>query len=128
VLPAQHRLRTGADLRAVIRGRGAVRAGSRLLVVHATTTDSRAGCPPRIGFVVSKAVGGAVVRNRVKRRLRAQTAALLGSIPAGVDLVVRAQPASSAADSATLGAELRRLLTVVMTRVQGSDAGLRGVR
>ena len=30
-------------------------------MVHATQTDARAGLPPRVGFVVSKAVGGAVV-------------------------------------------------------------------
>lgn len=97
-------------------------------MVHANTTDSRAGCPPRVGFVVSKAVGGAVVRNRVKRRLRAQMTALVGSVPSGTDVVVRAQPGSSTADSAALGAEVRRLLTQALTRLHGTTAETGGVR
>ena len=55
----------------------------------------------RVGFVVSKAVGGAVVRNRVKRRLRHLVAAELarsgGADADGPrDVVVRVLPASSA--------------------------------
>ena len=54
----------------------------------------------RVGFVVSKAVGGAVVRNRVKRRLRHLVAAELArtggtDADAPRDVVVRALPASS---------------------------------
>lgn len=60
--------------------------------------------------MVSTAVGGAVVRNRVKRRLRGLLALRLTSIPAGVDLVVRAQPAAVGASSQVLGADLDRLL------------------
>ncbi|HQF02779.1 MAG TPA: ribonuclease P protein component [Phycicoccus sp.] len=97
MLPARSRLRERSDFTSVVRGPGGTRAGSRLLVVHATATDTRAGMPPRVGFVVSKAVGGAVTRNRVKRRLRALIASHLASLPQGVDLVVRANPAASSA-------------------------------
>jgi ribonuclease P protein component len=86
-------------------------------VVHANQTDSRAARPPRIGFVVSKSVGGAVVRNRVKRRLRAQAAALLPSLPPGVDLVVRAQPAAAQSTSSEVGEELTRLVRSVLGRL-----------
>lgn len=119
MLPAQHRLRTGADFSAVTRGAGAARAGSRLLVVHANATDSRAVRPPRVGFVVSKAVGGAVSRNRVKRRLRAQIAHRLSMVPAGADVVLRAQPGSATATSLTLGAELDQLLPRVLAKLAG---------
>ena len=73
MLPPRHRLRTSADFAAVLQGArraGGSRSGSRLVVVHANSTDARAGQPPRVGFVVSKAVGNAVVRNRTKRVLR----------------------------------------------------------
>ena len=63
-------------------------------MVHAV---SGAGAQSRVGFVVSKAVGGAVERNRVKRRLRHLVARELEATPAVRDVVVRALPASSSA-------------------------------
>ena len=54
-----------------------------------------AGPQSRAGFVVSKAVGGAVVRNRVKRRLRHLVAERLVADPFPRDVVVRALPASA---------------------------------
>lgn len=50
------------------------------------------------GFAVSKAVGGAVIRNRVKRRLRAIMADLLPTLPAGTSVVIRALPRSASVD------------------------------
>lgn len=60
--------------------------------------------------MVSRAVGGAVVRNRVKRRLRALMADRLPTVPAQ-SVVVRALPAAAAADAARLGADLDAALT-----------------
>ena len=71
MLPGRHRLRASSDFTAVLRSPRGVRTRSRLVVTHATQTDARTGAPPRVGLVVSKAVGNAVVRNRTKRRLRA---------------------------------------------------------
>lgn len=59
---------------------------------------------------MSKAVGNAVTRTRVKRRLRARAAEVLPHIPAGTDVVIRANPAAAAATSAELGAALRHCL------------------
>lgn len=61
---------------------------------------------PRAGFVVSKAVGNAVVRHRVARRLRHLVADRIDLLPAGAMLVVRALPPSSDASSAELGVDL----------------------
>ena len=97
MLPARHRLRERADFTSAVRGPDASRAGGRLIVVHANRTDARAELPPRVGFVVSKAVGNAVVRNRTKRRLRASVATRLTGMPTGLDLVVRANPAAAEA-------------------------------
>lgn len=66
--------------------------------------------PPTAGFVVSKAVGGAVVRNRVKRRLRHLVAARLVRLPGGARLVVRALPPAAEASYAGLGRDLDRAL------------------
>ena len=72
MLDAGHRLRDPEGFRAASR-RGH-RAGSRTVVTHLLLPEEQqvAGMPgpAQVGFVVSKAVGTAVVRNRVKRRLR----------------------------------------------------------
>ena len=60
----------------------------------------------RAGFVVSKAVGNAVVRNKVRRRLRHLVRPRLAELPDGALLVVRALPAAASAPFQTLGADL----------------------
>ena len=117
MLPAGHRLRASSDFAAALRGPRGARAGSTLIVVHAGQTDARAGLPPRVGFVVSKRVGNAVVRNRTKRRLRALVAARIAQVPDGVDVVVRTNPTAAVATSAELATELDRLLPRVTAKV-----------
>lgn len=51
----------------------------------------------RVGFVVSKRVGTAVVRNRVKRVLRAVVRAELPAIAMGYDIVFTARPVAATA-------------------------------
>jgi ribonuclease P protein component len=93
VLPNESRLTSSDDFRACVR-RG-VRVGRDTLVVHALRTPRP---PSRAGFVVSKAVGNAVTRNRVKRRLRHLAAASLPASPVCLDLVVRALPGAASGD------------------------------
>lgn len=76
------------------------------LLVAAESVD-----PPKVGFVVSKQVGSAVVRNRVKRRLRHLSAGRLVELPRGTTLVVRALPVSAAATNARLASDLDRALS-----------------
>ena len=87
------------------------------MVVHANSTDARAGQPPRVGFVVSKAVGNAVVRNRTKRVLRALMSARIDQLPAGVDVVVRAKPELPGTPHTLLVQDLDELLATVLRRV-----------
>jgi len=120
VLPARHRLRSSADFAAVFRGArgaGGSRLGSRFMVVHINSTDARAGQPPRIGLVVSKAVGNAVVRNRTKRILRALVSTRIGQLPDGVDVVIRAKTDLPGTPTAILAQDLDRLLAIVLRRV-----------
>ncbi len=60
--------------------------------------------------MVSKAVGNAVIRNRVKRRLRHLCREQLSELPGSGALVVRALPAAATASSAELRADLVRCL------------------
>jgi ribonuclease P protein component len=106
VLSAPHRMRRSSDFGATVRaGR---RAGSKMVVVH-VLQDGREG-PPVVGFVVSKGIGGAVVRNRTKRRLRALMRPLVPRLPPGTRLVVRANPPVASASSAGLGRDLVAVL------------------
>jgi ribonuclease P protein component len=86
-------------------------------VVHANSTVARAGQPPRVGLVVSKAVGNAVVRNRTKRVLRALMSARVGQLADGVDVVIRAKPDLRGAPSIVVAQDLDRLLATVLRRV-----------
>lgn len=79
-----------------------------MLVVHTLCPPDRGDAPSRVGFVVSTSVGNAVVRNRVKRRLRQLCSARLERLGTGVDVVVRATPAAATASSGDLGAALDR--------------------
>lgn len=117
------------------RGPGRVRAASRSVVVH-VAVPAKAGPeaadtpkaqdvsraqdgstlqdgpgPARVGFAVSKAVGPAVTRNRVRRRLQALVAERLEGLEPGTDLVVRALPPAAGLAFADLGRDLDSALS-----------------
>lgn len=102
MLPQPLRLRRSEDYAATIR-RG-VRAGRGTVLVHAREVPGDAEA--RVGFVVAKTVGGAVVRNRIRRRLRGVVIEHRESLPHGADVVVRALPPAATADFTTLRDDL----------------------
>ncbi|HLV03798.1 MAG TPA: ribonuclease P protein component [Actinomycetaceae bacterium] len=105
MLPPQHRMRRSEDFTDAVRG--GARSGTRRLVVHLKTPDDGATTdPPRAGLVVSTAVGNAVERNLVKRRLRGLLATRMSQLGEGEKLVVRALPEARDASSSELGADL----------------------
>ncbi len=116
MLPASHRLRNSAEFGVTVR-RGR-RAGTRTLVVHAARPAATG--PVRVGFVVGKPVGGAVVRNRTKRRLRALARPLLPQLLPGTRVVVRANPPAAGATTPVL----ERDLVSALTRAAGAAGGL----
>lgn len=96
-----------------------VRSAQPDLVVHlANVTDDPTG--PRIGLVVSKAVGNAVVRHRVSRRLRHSVYPMLDLLQPGHRMVIRALPGSATASSARLSHELAQALRRARPRVEVS--------
>jgi ribonuclease P protein component len=113
VLATRNRLRTASDFSTTVRS--GVRNGRRNVVLY--TAAIAADEPSRIGFIVSKGVGNAVVRNLVKRRLREAGAASLREYRTGFAIVVRALPASAAASWDQLLADYNAALESTMNRL-----------
>lgn len=97
MLAAGQRLRRSDDFRVVMRRGG--KAGTQSVVVYLAQTGNAKSIA---GFAVSRAVGGAVTRNLIKRRLRSIMADLLPALPAGTGVVVRALPAAAETSFARL--------------------------
>ncbi len=95
MLPRPYRMVASTEFAATVR-RGR-RTGRPSLVVHSDLAPPEPAADPdvRVGFVVSKAVGGAVVRKRVQRRLRHLVADRITEAPAGLRVVIRALPAAA---------------------------------
>ena len=122
MLPQQSRMRRPEDFRRVLRtGRragGSVVAGHLLLVGE--DGPVRSGDPAKVGFIVSRAVGSAVVRNRVKRRLRELMRRRVASLPRGCLLVLRAYPAAAHARQEDLAADLDLVIGRLLRRQVGA--------
>ncbi len=89
-----------------VRTEGKAERG-RLLVLGVVASDETQ--PFRAGFITSRRVGGAVVRNRVRRRLREVVRRHQWEIRSGVWLVCIARPAAAQASYQALEDEWLRL-------------------
>jgi ribonuclease P protein component len=76
---------------------------------HGTRPTREEKASARVGFIVSKAVGSAVVRHRVTRRLRHLMRDRITALPGGTLVVVRALPPAAVASSHDLGVDLDAL-------------------
>lgn len=108
-MPAFPTLRRKADFDAIGRG-GSVRS-TRLLVLRYVRTNR---AETRIGMSTPRTLGGAVQRNRVRRRLRELVREQLrerqATMGAGWDLLLIARPEAAKASHAELRAALRSLV------------------
>ena len=118
MLPAESRMRRSAEFELTVR-RGS-RAGLALLTAYLLVRENSEAQAPLVGFVVSKAVGNAVVRNKVRRRLRSVMRGYLPTLPGGSLVVVRAHPQAASARQADLAAELDLVMGRLMRRQVGT--------
>ncbi len=114
MLPAQNRMTRSAEFSVTVSQ--GTRAAQPDLVVYTLRSDEPGEPGPRIGLVVSKAVGNAVQRHRVSRRLRHAVRALLGDLDPSERMVIRALPSSRYAISPRLEQELRTALQRIRVR------------
>jgi len=80
---------------------------------------------PRVGFTVGRALGGAVVRNRMKRRLREAVRLAQVAQAGAVDVVINPKKSLLAAEFAAVLNEVRRAFVVIEQRVKSGGAGVR---
>jgi len=108
-LPRARRVRKRADYLA-IQGAGRRFSGDHYMwfVRRAAVSTGQAG-PARIGITVSRKVGGAVLRNKVKRWIRESCRRMQGELPVGTDLVIVARPSAARAGYGPTAAELANL-------------------
>jgi ribonuclease P protein component len=112
VLAKAQRITSADDYKRVVR------RGRRVAAVNSVTYQlmNPNGGSPRFGFIVAKTVGNAVVRNRVRRRLKAAAFSIASSLPEGSETVFRALPASARAEFSELSAEAERSATRLAAR------------
>jgi ribonuclease P protein component len=109
------RLRSSRDF-AHVRRSGRSVSGALLIVGYARRStralpgSAQPARSARVGFTVGKRVGGAVTRNRVRRRLREAARRRISAIAPEWDLVIIARPAAADATSEVLAQELDALL------------------
>lgn len=106
MLARAQRITSGDDYKRVVR-RGFRRVG-RFAVVYVLNVGT--DTPPRFGFIASRKVGGAVVRNRIRRQLKAICADAASSIEPGTEIIIRAMAEIDQASFAQLKDDLSVLL------------------
>ena len=82
----RNRLSRSRDFDAVYRNGRSV--STRFLVLYRFDREGEDDGEARLGIAVPKKIGGAVVRNRIKRRLREVWRELLSEVPPGADYVL----------------------------------------
>lgn len=107
--PKSSRLLKHADFQAVYQQGRKQFSGNMALFFR--ERDDRQG--PRVGFAVGKVLGGAVVRNRIRRRMRAAVQRRIGDLERPVDVVLHPRKAVLEMDFLQLEQEIKQLFASV---------------
>ncbi len=107
--PKGSRLLKHADFQAVYQ-QGRKHFSGNVAVFYRERND-QAG--PRVGFTVSKALGGAVERNRIRRRMRAAVRGRMVQLARPVDVVLHPRKSVLKMEFSRLDAEIEQLFAVI---------------
>lgn len=95
------------------------REGSALPI--ATDGSESSAAYPRFGITVPRALGKAVLRNRIKRRVRVAAREALPLLPAGADVVLHPRPVVATMEWPALLSELEGIFRVVTRRIASRE-------
>lgn len=98
------------------------RNGRRNVVLYMEPTSQEQ--ETEVGFIVSKAVGNAVTRNLVKRRLREIVVETVREYPRGFNIVLRALPPAAQASWSELQDDYRRAFSKISDRKAANGGNL----
>ena len=108
-LPKGERIRKSDDFSRILRG--GMRTRGRLLDLRWCVDEPAAESPNRIGVAVGRRIGNAVLRNRLKRRIREAYRRNKGELPCrGISMIILATPQMVGRKAPEVEEEIRRLL------------------
>jgi ribonuclease P protein component len=107
--PKRSRLLKHADFQAVYQ-QGRKQFSGNLALFFRERADGKG---PRVGFAVGKVLGGAVQRNRIRRRMRAAVGRRLGELTRPIDVVLHPRKSVLDLDFSRLEGEIKQLFTAI---------------
>lgn len=118
-LPRKRRLLKHALFDRVYR-QGQRQFSGTMTLFYLRREESEAG--PRVGLTVPRALGGAVVRNRIKRRMRDAVRHALPQLDLPVDVVINPKKAAATLEMPQLRSEVERAFGKIRTQLQRAEA------
>jgi ribonuclease P protein component len=107
------RLRKHADYQRVYRDSRRHTSASMSYFFRARSSEEGAGAQPRVGLTAGRVLGGAVERNRIRRRMREAVRLHLSELPPRVDVVLHPRKSVLEIEFARLESEVARVFASV---------------
>ena len=107
------RLRKHADFQRVYQASRRHSSASMTYFFRARAAGEPAGAEPRIGLTTGRVLGGAVVRNRIRRRMREAVRMHASTLPLRIDVVLHPRKQVVDLDFVRLEQEVSRVFAAI---------------